>query len=72
MNRKTKQSELIRTAKLIVDHGVKDTAMVLGITAQASTYRVRRLEKQLGFRLFAPYDYGRLTYQGKEYFKIVD
>jgi DNA-binding transcriptional LysR family regulator len=65
-------AELVRTVELIVEHGVKGAAMVLGITAQASTYRVRRLEKQLGFRLFSSYDYDRVTYRGREYLRMAN
>lgn len=72
MNHKTPKSELIRTAKLIVEHGVKDAAKVLHLTPRATTYRVRRLEKQIGLRLFDPYDYSRLTFRGREFLKNVD
>lgn len=72
MARKTKQSELIETARLVARYGLQGAAVKLGITAPATSYRVRRLEKQLGFKIFAPYDYGRLTFKGREYLKIVD
>lgn len=69
MSHKTKQSELIKTTKLVIEHGVIKTAMILKLTPRGTTYRVRRLENQLGFRIFAPYDYGRVTWQGREYLK---
>jgi len=69
MNHKTKQSELIRTARLVAEYGVKEAARKMKFTPRGTTYRVRKLENQLGFRIFAPYDYGRLTWQGREYLK---
>ena len=72
MNHKTKTAELIRTTRLVQKHGIRRTATIQGLTICGITDRIRRLEKQLGFRIFAPYDYGRLTFQGKEYLKAVD
>jgi len=69
MNHKTKTSELIRTVRLVAECGVKGAALTLRLTSCATTYRVQRLEKQLDFRIFAPYDYDRLTWQGREYLK---
>lgn len=69
MNHKTQTAELIRTVELIVEHGIKSTSEMIHLTPSATTYRVRRLEKQLGFRIFAPYDYDRLTWHGREYLR---
>lgn len=72
MSHKTQTAELIRTARLVARYGVKGAAAKLGITAPGTTYRVRRLENQLGFRIFAPYGYGRLTFKGREYLRMVN
>lgn len=55
----------IETAVMVSRIGLKATAQHYGVTSMAIAYRVRRLEKRLGFVIFPPYAYDQPTYRGR-------
>ena len=71
MSHKTQTAELIRTTRLVAESDLQCAATIQGLTTSCIALRIRRLEKELGFRIFAPYDYGRVTWQGRKYLRSV-
>lgn len=60
----------IKTAVMVHQIGLKQTARHYGVTPNAVAGRIRRLEKWVGFRIFPSYGYTLLTYLGKQFIEF--
>jgi hypothetical protein len=72
VNKKIPTSELIKMVQLVAKHGIQKTSVIQGVSRQTVYNYVGRLENQLGYKIFAPYGYGYLTWQGKQFLDNVD
>lgn len=62
-------SLLVENAKSVIEIGLNETAMKYGIKYHCVINRTKQLEKRVGYRIFAPYDYEKLTWQGNKLLK---
>lgn len=65
-------SLLIENAKSITENGLNGTVIKHEIKYHCVISRVRQLEKRVGYRIFAPYDYEQLTWQGRKLLETSD
>lgn len=66
------ETELIKTAKMVHECGVGTTARIQGIKPHSIRNKIRKLERNLGFKIFYPYDFESLTRDGERYLQSVD
>lgn len=65
-------SELIQTVKMVHEQGVQNTATIQGIKPHSIRNKIRKLERQLGFKIFYPYDFESLTRDGEKYLQGIE